>query len=83
MSSDFAEILYTKVFECAEYEYGAKILVRTFLRKIFCFLGAEPPKSDRKLKLSDFHEIWYPGVSEGADFKNRISFYVDSLFRGL
>ena len=36
------------------------------------FLGAEPPKRDRKLKLSDFDEIWYPGVFEGADFKNRI-----------
>ena len=77
MSSDFAEIWYTKVSECVEYEDGVKILVRTFfLPKNLCFLGAEPPKSDRKLKLSDFDEIWYPGVFEGADFKNRIHFPV-------
>ena len=84
MLSDFAEIWYTKVFECAEYEYGVKILVRTFFdQKTYVFLGAEPPKSDRKLKLSDFDEIWYPGVFEGADFKNRIHFYVESFFRDL
>ena len=35
------------------------------------FFGGGAPKSDRKLKLSDFGEIWYPGVFEGADFKNR------------
>ena len=63
MSSDFAEIWYTKVFECAEYEYGVKILVWTFfVQKTCVFLGAEPPKSDWKLKLSDFDEIWYSGV---------------------
>ena len=83
MSSDFAEIWYTKVFEGAEYEYGVKILVRTFFDQKTCFLGAEPPKSARKLKLPDFDEIWYPGVFEGADFKNRIHFYVESFFRGL
>ena len=62
MLSDFAEIWFTKVFECAEY---------------LCFLGRSPQKSDRKLKLSDFDEIWYPGVFEGADLKNRIHFYVE------
>ena len=80
MSSDFAEIWYTK---CAEYEYGVKILVRTFFSlKNVMFFGGGPPKSDRKLKLSDFDEIWYPGVFEGADFKNRIHFYaiVDIIF---
>ena len=51
-----------------------------FCPKNLCFLGAEPPKSDRKLKLSDFDEIWYPGVFEGADFKNRIHFYVGIIF---
>ena len=29
MLSDFAEIWYTKVVECAEYEYGVKIWLRT------------------------------------------------------
>ena len=83
MSSDFAEIWYTMVFEGAEYEYGVKILVRTFFdQKTYVFWGRSPPKSDRKLKLSDFDEIWYPGVFEGADFKNRIHFYVESFFRG-
>ena len=77
MSSDFADIWYTKVFECAEYEYGVKILVRTFFDQKTCFLGVEPPKSDLKLKLSYFDEIWYPGVFEGADFKNPIHFYVE------
>ena len=47
------------------------------------FLGVEPPKSDRKLKLSDFDEIWYPGVFEGADFKNRIHFHVESFVGSL
>ena len=47
------------------------------------FFEAEPPKSDQDLKLSDCDEIWYPGVSEGADFKNRIHLYVESFFRGL
>ena len=63
---------------------GVKILVRTFFdQKNLCFLGAGPPKSDRKLKLSDFDEIWYPGVFEGADFKNRIHFFVESFSWGL
>ena len=45
MLSDCAEIWYTKVFECAEYEYEIKILVRTFLvQKTYVFLGAEPQK---------------------------------------
>ena len=84
MSSDFAEIWNRGVFECAEYEYGVKILVRTFFDQKTCvFWGREPPKSDQKLKLSDFDEIWYPGVFEGADFKNRIHFYVEPFFRGL
>ena len=47
------------------------------------FFGGGPPKSDRKLMLFDFDEIWYPGVFEGADFKNRIRFYLESFFRGL
>ena len=45
MSSDFAEIWYTKVFECAEYEYGVKILVRAFFgQKNVCFWGRSPQK---------------------------------------
>ena len=80
MSSDSAEIWYVVVFECAEYEYSVKILVRTFFhKKNFCFLGVLPPKNDRKLKLSDFDEIWYPEVFEGADFKNGIHFVVESF----
>ena len=40
MSSDFAEIWYTKVFECAEYESGVKILVRTFFdQRTYAFWG--------------------------------------------
>ena len=63
--------------------WGQNFGPNIFCPKNLCFLGAEPPKSDRKLKLSDFDEIWYPGVFEGADFKNRIHFYVESFFRGL
>ena len=71
MSSDFAKNWYTKVFECAEYEYGVKILVRTFFDQKTCFFGGWcPQKSDGKQKSSDFDEIWHPGVFEGADFKN-------------
>ena len=45
MASDFAEIWYTKVFESAEYEYGVKILVRTFsTKKLMFFRGEVPPK---------------------------------------
>ena len=33
--------------------------------------------------LSDFDEIWYIGVFEGADFKNRIYFYVRTFPTGL
>ena len=45
MSSDFAEIWYTKVFECAEYENGVKILVRTFFgQKTYVFWGWSPQK---------------------------------------
>ena len=61
------------VFEGSESKNIVKILVPTFLvQKTHVFWGAGPPKSNRKLKLSDFDEIWYPGVFEGADFKNRI-----------
>ena len=75
MSSDFAVNLVSKVFEGAESKNNIKILVRTFFgQKNLGFLGVKPPKSDRKLKLSDFDEIWYPGVFEGADFKNRLIF---------
>ena len=31
--------------------------------------------------LPDFDEIWYMGVFEGADFKNRIHFFVESFSR--
>ena len=46
MLSDFAEIWYTKVFECAEYEYGVKILVRKFFyeQKLMFFGGGVPQK---------------------------------------
>ena len=78
MLSDFVEIWYAGVFEGFETKNNVKILVRTFFGlKNLCFLGAESPKSYRKLKLSDFDKIWYPGVFEGADFKNRIHFYVE------
>ena len=80
MSSDSAEIWYAVVFECAEYEYSVKILVRTFFhQKTYVFWGVRPPKNDRKLKLSDFDEIWYPEAFEGADFKNGTHFVVESF----
>ena len=82
MSTDSAEIWYAVVFDYAKYECGVKIWDGTFFgQKVMFFLGAEPPKSDRKLKLSDFDEIWYPGVFDGPDFKTRIHSYVESFFR--
>ena len=50
-----------------------------FSPKNLCFLGVRPPKNDRKLKLSDFDEIWYPEAFEGADFKNGTHFVVESF----
>ena len=83
MSSDFAKIWYTKVFECAEHEYEVKNLVRTFFdQKTYVFWGWVPQKMTEIESLSDFDEIWYPGVVEGADFKNRIHFYVESFVGG-
>ena len=82
MSSDFAEIWYTKVFEGAESKNMSKFWSELFWTKKLSFLGVGPPKSDRKLKLSDFDEIWYPGVFEGADFKNRIHFLRGIIFSG-
>ena len=58
---------------------GSKFWSEQFLTKKLMFFG----KSGRKLKLFDFDEIWFPGVFEGADFKNRIHFYVESFFKGL
>ena len=34
-------------------------------------------------RLSDFDEIWYVGVFEGADFKTRIYFYVETFPGGI
>ena len=82
MSSDSAKNWYTKILECAESKNNVKVLVRKFFDQKTCFFGGGAPKSDRKLKLSDFDEIWYPGVFEGADFKNRIHFYVESFVGG-
>ena len=77
MSSDSAEIWYAMVFEGSDSKNSVKIWVRTFLvQKTYVFWEWGPPKSDQKLKLSDFDEIWYPGVFEGPDFKNRIHLYV-------
>ena len=45
MLSDFAEIWYTKVFECAESKNNVKILVRTFsVQKPYVFWGRSPQK---------------------------------------
>ena len=44
MSSDFAEIWYTKVFEGSESKINVKILVRTFLVQKIMFLGRAPKK---------------------------------------
>ena len=45
MSSDFAEIWYTKVFECSESKNNVKILVRTFfVQKTYVFWGRSPQK---------------------------------------
>ena len=49
MSSDFAEIWYTKVFEYAEYENVVKNLVRTFFdQKTYVFWGRSPQKVTEK-----------------------------------
>ena len=55
---------------------GSKFMSEYFFTKKLMFFGGGAPKIDRKLKLSDFDEIWYPGVFEGADFKNGIHFVV-------
>ena len=45
MSSDFAVIWYTKVFEGAESKNIVKILVRTFfVQKTYVFWGRSPQK---------------------------------------
>ena len=45
MSSDFAEIWYAMVFECAEYEYGPKFWSDHFLsKKLMFFWGWVPQK---------------------------------------
>ena len=44
MSSDFAEIWYTKVFESSESKNNVKILVRTFLVQKTLFFGGRAPK---------------------------------------
>ena len=82
MSSDFAEIRYTKVFECAEYEKcGTKILVRTiFDKKTYVFWGWGPPKSDRKLKLSDFDENSVPRGFRGCRFQKSHLFFMYNHF---
>ena len=69
MLSDFAEVWYAKVFECAVYENGIKILLRTFFSE-----------SDRKLKLFDFDEISHAVVFEDAGFKNRSPFLRGIVF---
>ena len=43
-------------------------------RKLGFFGGELPPKSGRRLNLSDFDEIWHLGVFECAAFKYRIHF---------
>ena len=71
-------------FEGTESKNDIKFLLRTFFgQKNLGFLGVGPPKSDGKLKLSDFDENGYPGVFDVADFKNRIHFYVEPLSGGL
>ena len=44
MSSDFAEIRYTKVFECAQYENGTNIWSEHFNQKSMFFEGGAPKK---------------------------------------
>ena len=47
MSSDFAEIWYTKVFECAKYDYGVRMLVRKFFReKTYVVCGRSSQKEN-------------------------------------
>ena len=50
MSSDFAEIWYTKVLEGSESKNNVKILVRTFLAKTLKFFREGVPKKLPKLK---------------------------------
>ena len=47
------------------------------------FFGGTSPKNDRKLKLPDFDEIWYPEVFEGAGLKNCTHFVVESFSKRL
>ena len=61
----------------------SKFRSELFLTKKLRFFGAGPQKMTEIESLSDFDEIWYPGVFEGADFKNRILFYAESFFSSL
>ena len=57
-------------------------------KKPVFFFVAEPPKIDRKLMLSNFVEIWYPGFSRAliskiaSIFTWKHFFGVNSLFLG-
>ena len=61
---------------------GSKWRPELFWPKTYVFWGGAP-KSDRKLKLSDFDEIWFPRLFDGTDFKNGINFVVTSLLGAL
>ena len=47
-----------------------------FLAKKLGFLGRVSPKVTEIETLSHFDEIWFMGVFERADSKNRIHFYL-------
>ena len=49
-----------------------------FTETVSFFGGGGVPQKIPKLKVSDFDEIWYLGVFEGADFKDCILFSVKS-----
>ena len=58
MSSDFAEIWYTKVFEGSESKNNVKILVRIFLAKKLRFFKEGAPTKVTEIEiLSDFDKI--------------------------
>ena len=54
MSSDFAEIWYTKVFKGSEPKNNVKILVRTFLVQKTHVFGGGTPKKGPKTKVVRF-----------------------------
>ena len=69
---------YANVFEGSESKNSIKNLFRYFFYQKLKLkvLGGGSQKMAEIESLSDFNEIWYTGVFEGADFENRIHFFI-------